>query len=189
MPWLKSEMRGLALAILALAVGGAQAQKTAASGPGFAANVQTNRVVLTKGSTTVVLEPYAPNIVRVSISRIKDDALAAPGYGILAKPDASGWSYQATAEGDTYRSGQLVVTIPGAPQEHAPALLHQETINQFFSSNGGLPYSPVRVDFQHPGGADVVDMLGWSMNAPSPGSGNMDILHDRRSTDPPSSPR
>ncbi|HTV83617.1 MAG TPA: TIM-barrel domain-containing protein [Acidobacteriaceae bacterium] len=171
------------LEVLLLAVSGAKAQQ--AAGPGFAVSVQPDRVVLTKDRTTVVLEPYAPNIVRVSVSRLKSYALAAPGYGILAKPDASGWSYQATAEGDTYRSGQLSVTIPGPPTQHSPALLHQETINQFFSSNGGLPYANVQIRFQLPNGSTLVDMQSWFMNPPSPGSGNMDILHDRRPTDPP----
>ena len=185
MQWLKGGMQGLALAMLVLAVGGAKAQQASGAGNGFTASVQANRVVLTKGNTTVALEPYAPNIVRVSISRIKDDALAAPGYGILARPNASGWRYEETPDGDAYGSSELSITIPAPPQEHSPTLLHQEAINQFFSSNGGLPYAPVRIDFQHPGGTDVVDMLGWSMNAPSPALGNMDILHDRRATDPP----
>lgn len=39
-----------------------------------------------------MLEPYAPNIVRVTLSLQRDSALAPPGYGILAKPDAAGWS-------------------------------------------------------------------------------------------------
>ncbi len=174
-----------AMAALPLALCGAKAQTAAPAGPGFAVSVQPNRVVLTKDNTTVVLEPYAPNIVRVSISRIAGDALAAPGYGIIGRPNASGWSYHATAAGDIYRSEQLSVTIPGPPAHHSPPLLHQGTINRFFSSNGGMPYAPVRIGFRRPDGAAVVNMLSWFMNSPGPGSGNMDILHDRRPADPP----
>jgi alpha-D-xyloside xylohydrolase len=178
-------MQLVVMGLLALAVSGAQAQKTAASGPGFAVSVQANRVVLTKGNTTVVLEPYAPNIVRVSISRLKQYALAGPGYGIIARPNASGWHYQQTPEGDAYRSGAMSVKIPGPPREHSPALLDQETINRFFSSDGGTRPASVRLNFQRGDGSTVVDMQSWYMYEPGPGSGNTEVLQDRRATDPP----
>jgi len=130
MQWLKGGMQGLALAMLVLAVGGAKAQQASGAENGFTASVQANRVVLTKGKTTVVLEPYAPNIGRVSISRIKDDALAAPGYGILARPNVSGWRYEETPEGDAYGSSELSVMIPGPPQEHSPS---KTTVEPYFN--------------------------------------------------------
>ncbi|MGA7887759.1 MAG: TIM-barrel domain-containing protein [Acidobacteriaceae bacterium] len=179
-------LRGFAaLAVVALTAGAANAQKDVGPGNGFAVSVQPNRVVLTKDNTTVVLEPYAANIVRVSISRLTTYALAPAGYGILAKPNASGWHYEETPEGEAYRSGQLVVTIPGPPAQHSPALEDQETINQFFSSDGGTRAANVRIQFQHPDGAGVVDMQSWFMYKPGYGSGNTEILQDRRPTDPP----
>ena len=39
----------------------------------------------------VSVEPYAPDIVRVTIATGRDRSVAAPGYGIVAKADQSGW--------------------------------------------------------------------------------------------------
>jgi hypothetical protein len=74
-----------------------------------AASVHTHAqsIVLNRGGSTVVFEPYAPNIVRVTLSLLKEPATAAPGYGFVAQPSAAGWSRQ----GDVYRSSRLVVTL------------------------------------------------------------------------------
>ena len=50
------------------------------------------QLTLIRGDATVLIEPYAPNIVRVSLSLRRDDALAAPGYGISAISSSSGWT-------------------------------------------------------------------------------------------------
>ena len=51
------------------------------------ANAQAQeKVILSRGEATVMLEPYAPNIVRVTLSLNKNDAISAPGYGITASP-------------------------------------------------------------------------------------------------------
>jgi alpha-D-xyloside xylohydrolase len=54
------------------------------------AGAEAAPVVLDRDGSTVVLEPYAPNIIRVTLSLNKDGALAAPGYGFVAKPTADG---------------------------------------------------------------------------------------------------
>src|SRR5271155_5002018 len=74
------------------------------------APAQETRVVLDRGGGTMVLEPYAPNIIRVTLSLLKQPALAAPGYGLTAAPSADGWSHQQSEEGDTNRSNRLSVT-------------------------------------------------------------------------------
>ena len=56
------------------------------------AQTDAQRVVLERGKSTIVFEPYAPNIVRVTLSMLKDSALAAPGYGFVASPSAQGWT-------------------------------------------------------------------------------------------------
>ena len=48
------------------------------------APAQETRVVLDRGGSTIVLEPYAPNIIRVTLSLLKEPALAPPGYGFTA---------------------------------------------------------------------------------------------------------
>ncbi|EQD76920.1 glycoside hydrolase family 31, partial [mine drainage metagenome] len=135
--------------------------------------------------TTVLLEPYAPNVIRVSISTLKSYALAPPGYGIIAKPDVAGWRYARSASGETYSSPRLSVTILGPARHHSPHLLGQRRINQFFTDNGAPHYANVRLRFKLPDGHTVVTLKKWFMSRPSYGAGDMDILHDRRPSDPP----
>ncbi|MGC8550790.1 MAG: hypothetical protein ACP5M4_13940 [Acidobacteriaceae bacterium] len=153
------------LAVLALSVGGAQAEQGVA--PANGVSVEQGRVVITKDHTTMLLEPYAPNVMRVSISRLPAYALAPPGYGIIAKPDAAGWKFEKTADGGTYESSQLAVTIMGPPKHHSPHLLDQDVIGKFFGANGGQGYGNVPLRFSLPDGKTVVKLEGWSMNKPS----------------------
>ena len=51
-----------------------------------------SRLELDRKGETIALEAYAPNIVRVTLSLQREPALAAPGYGVIAKPAAAGWS-------------------------------------------------------------------------------------------------
>ena len=73
----------------------------------------SSHIVLERGKSTVVLEPYAPNIIRVTLSRLKAAALAGPGYGFLATADSAGWSVNHSNETDVLKSGRLTVNIPG----------------------------------------------------------------------------
>ena len=75
--------------------------------------------MLERNGRTIAIEPYAPNIFRVSMSIDKASATAAPGYGLLAKPSADGWTHQRDAEGyEYYRSARMVVRV--APAEISP---------------------------------------------------------------------
>ena len=69
---------------------------------------------LRRDAVTVMVEPYAPNVVRVTLSLMKDRALAEPGYGITAQPAITGWTADSGAGGDVLRSSRMVVTV--APQ-------------------------------------------------------------------------
>src|ERR1035437_5015702 len=64
------------------------------------ARAQRPQIVLERDGATIVLEPYAPNVVRVTLSLLKDPATSAPGYGFLASPSVEGWSRQQDAQGD-----------------------------------------------------------------------------------------
>src|ERR1039458_3678812 len=72
------------------------------------ARAQRPQIVLDRDGGTIVLEPYAPNIIRVTLSLLKEPATSAPGYGFVANPSAEGWSRQQDAQGDVYRSQRLV---------------------------------------------------------------------------------
>lgn len=72
------------------------------------------KLLLTRDDATVVLEPYAPNIMRVTLSLRKDDAVAGPGYGIVAHAASGDWSQTHDQTGDVFKSSRMAVTVrPG----------------------------------------------------------------------------
>src|ERR1700755_2761687 len=77
------------------------------------AQTDSQRVVVERGKSTIVLEPYAPNIIRVTLSLLKDPAIAAPGYGFTASPSARGGSHEQNGVDEVYKSSQLTVTLNG----------------------------------------------------------------------------
>jgi alpha-D-xyloside xylohydrolase len=136
-------------------------------------------VVLERDGSTVALEAYAPNVVRVTLSLERSEALAPPGYGFVATPQAAGWTHEKTKDADVYRSARLVVTVavnrPGTPLDT------QKDIARFF--NGSAP--PADVTFATPEGRTLLHMTGWQMSVPNHKDGNASILADRRPTDAP----
>jgi alpha-D-xyloside xylohydrolase len=138
---------------------------------------QAQQMTLTRNNATVKVEAYAPNIVRVSLSLRKDDAVAAPGYGIIAKPLENGWTRETTAAGDVLRSGRMVVMIAAEHKGTGPL---PETAKFFSGSTPGVGLS-----IKTPEGATLLQMHGWQMSVPNYKDGNADRLYDRRPTDPP----
>ncbi|HEX9092568.1 MAG TPA: TIM-barrel domain-containing protein, partial [Coriobacteriia bacterium] len=153
-----------------MSAGSAHAQATAAMPP---------PIVLERDGSTIVLEPYAPNVVRVSLSLDRKEALAAPGYGFVAAPAAQGWTHETDASGDVYRSSRLVVTV--AVKRPEKPLDTQVDIARFF--NGSAP--PADVTFRSPEGKTLLHMTGWQMSVPNHKDGNASVLADRRATDAP----
>lgn len=145
-----------------------------ASSYGF---TQTTHISAERGTATVLVEPYAPNIVRVSMSLRKEDALADPGYGITAQPDSSGWTQNTDANGDTLRSSALTVTVAPEPSGHGPM---PETA-KFFSGSTGY----VGLNIMTSGGAQLLHLNGWQMAKLNYKDGTHDLEYDRRPTDPP----
>ena len=137
-----------------------------------AAHLQTER-----GTATVLVEPYAPNIVRVSLSLRKEDALSGPGYGIVASPLASGWKASSGEMGDTLSSDALTVSL--TPQAKGQGSL-PETAKFFSGSTGYVGLSIATAD-----GKPLLRLNGWEMAAPNYKDGTHDIDQDRRSTDAP----
>lgn len=146
---------------------------TAAALP--AAGQQTH-IVTSRSGATVLVEPYAPNIVRVSVSLLEKDALAAPGYGITAQPEASGWTAASGDKGDGLQSGALRVSV--APQGKPGPL--PETA-KFFS--GYAPY--IGISLETPDGKPLLRMNGWQMSPPNYKDGDHNLVYDRRPSDPP----
>ena len=140
----------------------------------------TAQLMLQRDGATVSLEPYAPNILRVSLSLRKEDALAGPGYGILAKPSGTGWQSSRDASGDHLQSAAMQVTV-GPETQHAPPSGTQADIAKFF--NGSAPY--LGLSMRTCEGRPLLDLRGWQMAEPNYKDGTAQINNDRRSSDPP----
>jgi alpha-D-xyloside xylohydrolase len=150
-------------------------------GMGLAAlAASAQQLTLTRGDATVVVEPYAPNIVRVTLSLQKQHAMAGPGYGIVAKPQPSGWTSTSDAAGDTLQSARMIVKVSPQSRPYTPTGTAAD-ISKFF--NGSTP--GVGISIKTPEGATLLDMRGWQMSVPNHKDGNADILYDRRPTDDP----
>ena len=78
-------------------------------------SAQSGDLILDRDGTTVVLEPYAPNIIRVTMSTLKDQATAGPGYGVVAKPAEEGWTRETGAAEDTFKSARMTVSVAVSP--------------------------------------------------------------------------
>ena len=142
------------------------------------ANAEPSQVVLNRDGSSIFLEPYAPNIIRLTLSLKKEPALAPPGFGFVATPSTAGWTSQASDTADVYRSSRMVVTVaknkPGHPT------LTQIDIGKFF--NGSAPSAHITI--KTPEGKTLLDMTGWSMSVPNHKDGNASVLNDRRPSDP-----
>jgi alpha-D-xyloside xylohydrolase len=133
-----------------------------------------------EGVATVIVEPYAPNIVHVTLSLDPKFAAAPVGPGLLAKPDTSGWTASTDAQGDHLTSSQLVVTVSPQGGKWIPTGTSAD-IAHFF--NGSTP--GVGLNIGRPDGTTVLQMHGWEMAIPNYKDGNHDVLYDRRPTDDP----
>ncbi|MDB6011346.1 MAG: alpha-glucosidase [Gammaproteobacteria bacterium] len=110
--------------------------------------------VLDRGGSQVSIESYAPNIVRITISPDKDLALAAPGFGLIAAADDTGWKHRTTASGDEFSSEVMSVVVKAAPSPGPPSQMER-----YFAPS--LP--PVSLTVSKPGGTPLLRMSGWEM--------------------------
>ncbi|HEX7158742.1 MAG TPA: glycoside hydrolase family 31 protein [Edaphobacter sp.] len=133
-------------------------------------------MVLSRGEATVAVEPYAANVVRVTLSLRKEEAAGKPGYGVIASMKGDGWTRETGADGDVLRSSRMIVTVRPEPTHRGPL---PETA-KFFS--GSTPW--VGLSIKTPEGKTLLQMQGWEMSVPNHKDGDADILYDRRPTDP-----
>ncbi len=80
--------------------------------------------VLDRYGAYVAVEPYGPNVVRVTISDDRDLATAKPGYGFIADSDAKGWAHTSGQAGDLFAAAGVSVEVasqkwPGPPDQMA----------------------------------------------------------------------
>jgi alpha-D-xyloside xylohydrolase len=132
---------------------------------------QGGPLVLERDGRTISLEPYALNILRVTVSTDKAAATGAPGYGFVAKPSAEGWTNERDAEGyDVFRSARMVVRLaPGdLPKEKLPQPMPLDALNlqlreQYFGGGGGYgPHNDVLL-VTTADGKTLLHMRTWTM--------------------------
>jgi alpha-D-xyloside xylohydrolase len=146
---------------------------------GHIANAEEPKLILGREGSTIILEPYAPNIIRVTLSLNKDAAMSKPGFGFVANAAPDGWTHQQSEQGDVYQSSRMVVSVgtnhPGKP------MATEVDIAKFF--NGSAP--PAHISIRTPEGKALLQMTSWSMSVPNHKDANAELLNDRRPSDPP----
>ena len=144
-----------------------------------AAGAEQKQIALERGRCHVALEAYAPNIIRVTVSLLKEDAGGPPGYGFTATSSPQSWRYQHLADEDIYQSPRLIVSVAA---DHKPNLTPaQMDIARFFESS--VP--PVHITISTSEGKKLLEMTDWAMSVPNHKDGNANILNDRRPDDAP----
>ena len=140
----------------------------------------SGELVLDRKGETIVLEPYAANILRVTLSLQRDNALAKPGYGLIANPNSEAWSATQTDLNDVYRSSSLIVTVERPHPPLHPKLPTELDIAKYF--NGSTPGA--HITFTTPDGKKLLEMTGWDQAVPNHKDGTAGLNNDRRPTDP-----
>ena len=136
------------------------------------ARAQGAPLVIERDGTTISLEPYAPNVLRVTMSTDKAAATAKPGYGIIAEPSAEGWTHEHSADGgDLYRSSQLEVHLaPGdLPKDKLPQPMPLDPLNlqlrDHYFGGGRRAHAPHNdaLLVTTPAGKTLLRMRTWTM--------------------------
>jgi alpha-D-xyloside xylohydrolase len=149
---------------------------------GVSASAQStgNHLELDRKGQTIVLEPYAPNILRVTLSLKKEPALAAPGYGFIGTPAASGWTASQIAKSDVYTSSRIVATVDRDIPSSGPLPSTIVDISKYFG--GSTPGA--HITLTTPTGEKLLELTGWSQAVPNRKDGTANLALDRRPSDP-----
>ena len=135
------------------------------------AMAQRGPMVLEREGRVISLEPYAPNILRVTMSTDKAAATSAPGYGFVAQPSSEGWTHERDPKGDdVFRSDRLVVRVaPGnLPMEKLPQPMPLDALNlqlrdPYFGGGGGKAPHNDALLVTTPDGKTLLHMRTWAM--------------------------
>lgn len=138
---------------------------------GDLATAQNTPLVLERDGRVISLEPYAANIVRVTMSIDKVAATGAPGFGFVARPSEGGWTHERDAQGgDVFRSVRMVVRLaPGnLPAEKLPQPMPLDELNRqlrelYFGGSGGQGWYDDALMVTTAGGKMLLHMRTWTM--------------------------
>ena len=135
---------------------------------------QNAALVRDRAGRVISLEPYAPNIVRVTMSSDKAGATGVPGYGFVAKAAPEGWTHERDAEGgDVFRSARMVLRLaPGDVPASKPQPMPLDAINNqlreiYFGGGWHAPHNDALL-VTTPDGRMLLHMRTWDMMPESP---------------------
>src|SRR5687767_9486516 len=81
--------------------------------------------LLDRNGSFVAVEPFAPNIVRITLSLEKERVVAPAGYGFVATADAKGWKHDVAAAGDVFTSSVMSVEVKAQPLPSPPTQMQR----------------------------------------------------------------
>jgi alpha-D-xyloside xylohydrolase len=112
---------------------------------------------LDRNGAIVSIDPYGPDIVRVTLSLDRKQSEAKPGYGIDGLPDSRGWTHQSIQGVDVVSSPTLSVSIAPQPKPGVPSQMER-----YFAPS--LPPLTLTLTIARPGeNATMLSMTGWEM--------------------------
>jgi alpha-D-xyloside xylohydrolase len=145
---------------------------------------ETQPFVLQREHRSVVLEPYGPNIIRITLSTTQLPAIAPAGYGIVGTATSTGWTRAQDSEAfDVLQSAQMTVRVAPAnlTSPHPMPLdgLNKSLRNRYFygwdKEHG--PYNDT-IAITTSSGKPLLTMWRWSMvpntSVPKSGDNNKD---------------
>jgi alpha-D-xyloside xylohydrolase len=140
---------------------------------------QGGPLLLEREGRVISLVPYAPNVLRITMSIDKAAATADPGYGFVAKPVTDGWTHERDAQGnDVFRSARLVVrVVPGnLPKDKLAQQMPLDAINrelreQYFGSGGSHALHNDALLVTTANSKMLLRMRNWTMAAERPETG------------------
>lgn len=147
---------------------------------GGEAHAQHSEVALERNGKSIVIEPFAPNILRITLGKSKAAATAAPGYGLIGTPSMDGWTHNQEGDGeDVLRSNRLVLHLSAdhRAETQLPHPMPLDDLNlslrkHYFGGGGGNgpndgggsngPNNDT-LSITTPAGKTLLTMQSWSM--------------------------
>jgi alpha-D-xyloside xylohydrolase len=142
---------------------------------------QGGPLVLQRRGRVIWLIPYAPNIVRVTISTDVAAGTSDPGYGFVGKVSAGGWTHERDADGDVFRSAHMVVRVSpeNLPDDELPKPMPLDALNSqlrniYFGGGGGPRPHNDSLLVTTAEGKTLLHMRGWTMEPERPEVAQLD---------------
>jgi len=144
---------------------------------------QSASFVAERSGRVISMEPYAANIVRITMSIDRAAATGAPGYGFVARPAEGGWAHERDDAGnDVFRSSRMVLRLsPGnLPPDKLPQPMPLDALNRqlrevYFGGGGGQgPYNDELL-MATSAGKTLLHMRTWTMAPERPDVAQQDV--------------